>query len=93
MRSYLFPDELLQLVAHSVAALLRSERRSIDKPLTNMALVCRAFYEPAMDARWEFLYDGLRPLIMCLPDNARRIIRVSVGILVVDAVVSRDRLP
>ena len=40
------------------------------EPLTNMALACRAFYDPAMDVRWSQL-PSLRPLLECLPEGVK----------------------
>ncbi|GJE91825.1 F-box protein [Phanerochaete sordida] len=37
--------------------------------LLDLGLTCRAFYEPAMDARWVRL-DNFVPLLKCLPSNA-----------------------
>ena len=40
-----------------------------DIDLLNLALTCRAFYEPAMDALWYTLAVGIGPLLLLLPDN------------------------
>ena len=37
--------------------------------LLNIALTCRAFYEPAMDALWYTLLMGIGPLLLLLPTN------------------------
>lgn len=34
-----------------------------------MALVCRAFYEPAINQLWSCL-RGFKPLVQCLPQDA-----------------------
>ena len=87
MPSYLLPDELMRLVILLLVDQLRSERQSIGKTLTNLALACRAFYDPAMDARWEVLSHGLGPLVMCLPDDAKQVIAVGAGVVLVNAIV------
>jgi hypothetical protein len=35
--------------------------------LLNMALVCRAFYEPAMNVLWHTLETDIEPLVLLLP--------------------------
>ena len=36
----------------------------------SMALCCRAFLETALDALWGHSLEGIRPLVLCLPQNA-----------------------
>ena len=63
MRRTLEIDEIVQGIVSHV-------ERNVD--LRNMALVCRALYDPALDKLWSEL-DGLKPLIRCLPDHCTTI--------------------
>ena len=51
-----------------VVELVENIARNVDVGQLNMALVCKAFYEPAMDALWRKM-DGLEPLLRCLPHH------------------------
>lgn len=62
MHQCLLVHELLQMVAGSVGD---------QGSLTNMALACRAFYDPALNVLWSRL-DGLLPLLKCLPSKYYR---------------------
>ena len=44
----------------------KSEARARKRNLATLALVCRAFYDPAMSILWSALHD-ISPLIRCMP--------------------------
>lgn len=46
--------------------------------LTRLGIVCRQFYEPAMDALWSDL-RGMAALIMCLPADSWELDPTSLG--------------
>lgn len=55
MHACLHISEIVQNIAYNA-----------DGGLVSLALTCRAFYEPAMNAVWRDL-PGLRPLLLCFP--------------------------
>ena len=59
MRKCLEIDEILQIIISYATQAGR----------VNLALTCRAFYDPAMDAVWHTLI-GLQDLVHCLPAQA-----------------------
>lgn len=61
MHRLLAIHEILGLIARNLSA----------KEQRDMALVCRTFYEPAMDELWHTI-ESLAPLILCLPPRFRR---------------------
>lgn len=50
---------------------LFSEEYPDDRDLLSMALTCRAFLDPALDALWGHI-SSLDPIISCLPQNLWR---------------------
>lgn len=54
----------------SIAELVEAIAQNIEQntDLVTMALICRAFYEPAMNMLWKEL-DGLEPIFCCLPES------------------------
>ena len=50
----------------SAAELVDRIARNMDSDRLNMALACKTFYEPAMNALWRKM-DGVEPLVRCLP--------------------------
>ena len=68
MRYPVLPNELLDLVAEMLLVESYSKPEDFRTALRNMALTCRAFYEPAMNIAWHTLHT-LRPVVKCFPEN------------------------
>ena len=58
-------DEIVRNIAFSKDVLYRSD-------FLNMALTCKAFHEPAMDALWEKMGPDLMPTLLLLPPHCFR---------------------
>lgn len=61
MHSCLHINEILFHIADSLA--------SNDTDLLRLALVCQAFYKPAMDTLWAYTPYVLAKLLLCLPHH------------------------
>ena len=75
-------DEILTVIARYLGMLqppvsdldhwYKGEAEEAKYPLVNMALACRAFYEPALDEHWREL-DSIGKLLYCFPDGIAKI--------------------
>lgn len=46
-----------------------NELSNVNADVLNFALVCQAFYEPAMDALWWYILGDISPLVKLLPSS------------------------
>ena len=63
-------DEVLRRITNDMVILSPGDSSQFLK----LALTCRTFYEPAMDVLWGKYVTDMRSLILCLPEDSRRLV-------------------
>lgn len=74
MHRCLYVREIVERIVNDI---LESNYAWRYETLADLAVVCKAFYEPSMNAFWRDL-DGLGPLVRCLPEHTWQMVHGTV---------------